>query len=473
MKRLILALLSFATTATALAQSYVPRDGEVKFTMLQTTESQAIHQVCSTPFTKHYYSLYETIDLDAAKPMHDYLGIGVSMTDASCWLLSQIDNDSLHAFFKQVFTKDGYNLSIVRLNCGSSDYATELYNYNDNKGDVEMKNFSVARDEKYMIPIIKSLKRYCPHLYTFSSIWSAPGWMKDSGEMCGGSLLNEHLASFTNYWAAYIKAYKERGIDIDAITIQNEPLTDQRGGCPATRISAEQEALLASKYIPQAFKKVGVDTKIWIHDHNYNAYERVIELVKNKQVTRAIDAIAWHPYDGNTPEVMHEIRKYAPNIDMHLTERGPNLTKLDQQDVKWWAETVFGALNNGCRSYSSWNLVLDADGQPNVGKHPCGGLFTIDIEKETFTESIQAKLFRQFSPYVNRGAKVLSIAEQKHLRSIAFQNPNGDYVVCVVANNIPNKRQTFQIKCRGEYKVVSLPLNTWSMTTIVIENDKK
>lgn len=469
MKRILTVLISVAAMISVSAQSYVPREGEVKFKMLQTTEDKEICEVRSTPFTKHAYTYYETIDLDAAKPLHDYLGIGVSMTDASCWLLSQVDRDVRHSFFKQVFTKEGYNLSIVRLNCGASDYATELYNYNDTKDDVEMKNFSVARDEAYMIPTIKLLKSYCPHIYTFSSIWSVPGWMKDSGEMCGGSLLDKHLPSFANYWTSYIKAYKERGIDIDAITIQNEPLTDQRGGCPATLISAEQEALLASKYIPQAFKKAGIDTKIWIHDHNYKAYERVIELVKNKQVARTIDAIAWHPYGENTPEVMHEVRKYAPNIDMHLTERGPNLAKLEEQDVKWWAETVFGALNNGCRSYSSWNLVLDADGQPNVGKHPCGGLFTIDIEKGTFVESIQAKLFRQFSPYVDRGAKILSISQQKHLRSIAFQNPNGDYVVCVVANNIPNKRQSFQIKYRGEYKIVSLPLNTWSMTTIIIE----
>ena len=230
MKRLIAAVMLAMAVASASAESYVPREGEVKFTMLQSTEDQAIHEVRSTPFTKHAYSYYETIDLDAAKPMHDFLGIGVSMTDATCWLLSQIDKDKRHSFFKQVFTKEGYNLSIVRLNCGASDYATELYNYNDTKGDVGMKHFSVARDEKYMIPIIKSLKGYCPHLYTFSSIWSAPGWMKDSGEMCGGSLLDEHLPSFASYWAAYIKAYKERGIEIDAITIQNEPMTDQRGG---------------------------------------------------------------------------------------------------------------------------------------------------------------------------------------------------------------------------------------------------
>ena len=469
MKKLLLALLSIVGIASATAESYVPREGEVKFKMLQTTDSKAIHEVRNTPFTKHYYSLYETIDLDAAKPMHEYLGVGVSMTDASCWLLSQVDKGVRHNFFKKVFTKRGYNLSIVRLNCGSSDYATELYNYNDTKGDVEMKNFSIARDEKYMIPIIKSLKSYNPDIYTFSSIWSAPGWMKDSGEMCGGSLLNEHMPSFANYWAAYLKAYKEQGIKIDAITIQNEPLTDQRGGCPATLISAEQEALLASRYIPQSLKKAGVDTRIWIHDHNYEDYKRVLDILENKEVVRNIDAIAWHPYNGE-PEMIQAVKAIHPNIPMHLTERGPNLAK---QDVKWWADVVFGALNNGCKSYSSWNLVLDADGQPNVGKHPCGGLFTIDIEKGTFTESVQAKLFRQFSPYVERGAKILSIAQPKeNIRAIAFQNPDGNYVVCLVAQNKPNKRQTLQLKYRGEYMLVSLPLNTWSMTTIIIENDK-
>ncbi len=50
-----------------------------------------------------------------------------------------------------------------------------------------------------------------------------------------------------------------------------------------------------------------------------------------------------------------------------------------------------------------------------------------------------------------------------------YYNPDGNYVVCLVAKNIPNKRQTLQIKYRGEYMLVSLPLNTWSMTTILIE----
>ena len=140
------------------------------------------------------------------------------------------------------------------------------------------------------------------------------------------------------------------------------------------------------------------------------------------------------------------------------------------QDEKWWADYIFGALNNGCSSYSSWNLVLDENGQPNVGRHPCAGLFTIDIENGKFTESSQVRVFRQFSPFVERGAKILNIDQpSKNMIAIAFQNPNGDYVVCIAAADKPQKRQTLQIKYKNQYMMVSLPMDTWSMTTILIE----
>lgn len=469
MKKLLFTLTLLAVALTASAESYVPREGEIKVKVMQATKHKPIHEVRNTPFTHHYYALHKPIDLDAATPSHDYLGIGVSMTDASCWLLSQIDPEVCRSFLKKVFSKRDLNMSIIRLNCGASDYATELYNYNDTKGDVNMKNFSVARDELYMIPLIKKFAEYRPDAYIFSSVWSVPGWMKSSGQMCGGSLLDEHLPSFANYWAAYLKAYKEHGINIDAVTVQNEPLTDQMGGCPATLISAKQEALLVGKYMPQAFKKAGLDTKIWIHDHNYDAYERVNEVLKDKNALRNTDAIAWHPYNGK-PEMIANVRERYPKMAMHLTERGPSFAAQDVQDEKWWADYIFGALNNGCSSYSSWNLVLDENGQPNVGRHPCAGLFTIDIENGKFTESSQVRVFRQFSPFVERGAKILNIDQpSKNMIAIAFQNPNGDYVVCIAAADKPQKRQTLQIKYKNQYMMVSLPMDTWSMTTILIE----
>ena len=469
MKKTLLTLLASVIAISAMAGSYVPREGEIKFKMLRSTKDKTIHEVQNTPFTHHYYSMHKPIDLDAAKPSHDYMGIGVSMTDAACWLLSQIDPEKRHSFLKDVFTRRGLNMSIIRLNCGASDYATELYNYNDTKGDVEMKNFSVARDEAYMIPIIKQIYDYCPDVFVFSSVWSVPGWMKSNGHMCGGSLLDEHMPSFANYWVAYIKEYAKRGIKIDAVTVQNEPLTNQHGGCPATLISTKQEIALAGKYMPQAFKKAGLDTKIWILDHNYDAYERVNEMLADKSVLRNADAVAWHPYKGK-PEMIQEVKKLHPNTKMHLTERGPSFAMKGVQDEKWWADYIFGALNNGCSSFSSWNLVLDPDGQPNVGRHPCAGFYTLDLATEKFTESPQARLFKHFSPYVERGAKILSIDQpDPNMIAIAFQNPNGNYVVCVAAADKPTKRQTLQIKYKDQYMMLSLPMDTWSVTTVLIE----
>ena len=469
MKKILLTVLSFAFAVSAMAGSYVPREGEVQFTMYQSTKNKAMHEVRNTPFSHHYYSLHKPIDLDAAKPSHTYDGIGVSMTDAACWLLSQIDPEKRHSFLKKVFSKHGLNMSMIRLNCGASDYATELYNYNETKNDVEMKNFSVARDEAYMIPIIKQIYDYCPDLFVFSSVWSMPGWMKTNGQMCGGSLLDEHLQSFANYWVAYIKEYAKRGIDIHAVTIQNEPLTNQHGGCPATLVSTKQEIALAGKYMPQAFKKAGLDTKIWILDHNYDAYDRVNEMLADKNVLRNADAVAWHPYRGK-PEMIQEVRKLHPNTKMHLTERGPSYAMKAVQDEKWWADYIFGALNNGCSSFSSWNLVLDPDGQPNVGRHPCCGFYTLDLTTEEFTESSQVRLFKHFSPYVDKGAKILSIDQpDPNMIAIAFRNPNGSHVVCVAAADKPTKRQTLQIKYKEQYMMISLPMDTWSVTTILLE----
>ncbi|MBR2326429.1 MAG: hypothetical protein IKA49_03605 [Alistipes sp.] len=470
MKKFLITLcVALTLTSVAMAGSYVPKEGEVQFKVLQSTKDKPLHEVLNTPFTHHYYALHKPIDLDAAKPSHDYLGIGVSLTDASCWLLSQLDPESRHKLLKMAFTKRGLNLSMIRLNCGSSDYATELYNYNDTKGDVEMKNFSIARDEQYMIPMIKLVSQYCPDVYTFSSVWSMPGWMKSNGQMCGGSLLDEYMPAFAAYWTAYLKAYKAHGIKIDAVTVQNEPSTDQRGGCPATLVSARQEIELAGKYMPQAFKAAGLDTKIWIWDHDYVGWERVVEVLADKRVQRNAAAVAWHPYSGK-PEMMQEVLRRYPNTKMHLTERGPSFAMKAVQNQVWWAEYVFGALNNGCSSFSSWNLLLDEDGQPNTGRHPCAGLLSIDLETGKVTESTQALFFRQFSPYVKRGAKILSIEQpEEGMTAIAFQNPEGDYVVVVAAHDKPLKRQRVQIKFKEQYMALCLPMNTWSLTTVLIE----
>ena len=452
----------------ANAQSYVPKDGEIGFSLFQTTKDKPFRSVLSTPFTPHRYSDVGFLDLDSASDSHPFWGIGISITDASCWLLSQMSAEDRHAFLERVFGRDGMNLGIIRLNCGSSDYATELYNYNDHSGDVSMRHFSIERDRKYMIPIIKEIQQIRPDVFIFSSIWSAPGWMKTSGQMCGGSLKDEYLQAFANYWAAYLKAYKEEGVVIDAMTVQNEPLTDQAGGCPATLVSAEQEARLVGKLLPAAFRKAGLGTKIWLLDHNFLFWERVIDELSDEDVLRNVAAVAWHPYEGS-PSVQEKVHERFPGMEMHLTEHGPAVGDHGRT-AKWWSEEICACLNYGCSSYTGWNLLLDTDGQPVTGKFNCAGLYSIDTDTGAVLPSSQLTVFSHIAPFVKPGAVILRASHpDKELPSMAFRNPDGSIVVFIASDNL-HRRKKFQIKYRGNFLSVALPMETWSLTTVVIRD---
>ena len=59
------------------------------------------------------------------------------------------------------------------------------------------------------------------------SPWSPPAFMKTNGDMNhGGQLKEEYYQAWANYYVKFIQAYREKGIQIDALTIQNEPAAD-------------------------------------------------------------------------------------------------------------------------------------------------------------------------------------------------------------------------------------------------------
>ena len=82
------------------------------------------------PFSKDYYYGWPCLDLDGAVESHQMLGFGISMTDASCYMLNMLSPQQRSALFQELFSPDGLNLSVIRLCVGASDYATEVYCYN-------------------------------------------------------------------------------------------------------------------------------------------------------------------------------------------------------------------------------------------------------------------------------------------------------------------------------------------------------
>ena len=466
------AILALAVSSAAWGGGFAGLNERIKFRTYQTVGEPGgeMREIRTTPFTRHAYVGKPVLDLDDLEASHKFFGLGVSFTDASCWLLSQLPPERRHALLAELFTPQGVGLSVGRLNIGASDYATELYNYNDEPGDVEMKHFSVARDEVYMIPVLKEAAAICPNLFYFASPWSPPGWMKTTGEMCGGALKDDSLEALSNYLLAYLKAYRDRGIRVQALTIQNEPDTDQHGGCPATIVSGEQEAKVTGRLLGPKIAAEGLGTKIWLWDHDVTTTKlaRVGRVLEDPAVRKVTRTVAVHPYTGSATNLQAFVRAH-PGVELHMTECGPNVGSADGNEVGC-LNSVFSYLENGCSSYLGWNLCLDADGQPCTGHFHCAGLVEVDIEKGTWKPSGQYRAFRHIGPFVKRGAEIMRTKPAIFsCTSCVFRNPDGQLVVVLAQKRENRWRTRVYLKYRGEYLALALPFDCASLTTVVID----
>ena len=135
--------------------------------------------------------------IDPNKKFQNILGVGASFTDASAYLINQVlstqDRDDL---MEKLFSKEkGIGISFIRNPMGSSDYSRTFYSYDDQaKGvtDEDLSDFSIAHDLEDIIPLVKQAQLLNPDLKVMMSPWSAPGWMKTSDNMIGGSLKSKY-----------------------------------------------------------------------------------------------------------------------------------------------------------------------------------------------------------------------------------------------------------------------------------------
>ncbi len=464
---------SFSAPKTAGA--YVAGEGGETLRLFQTTADKDFREIATPGFTIHPYPAVEALDVDAAEAGHEFLGLGASLTDASAWILATMPPENGARLLRELFSPEGCNLGAIRLNIGASDYSTGLYCYDDTPGDTEMADFSLARDDEFLVPMAMAAKAVRPDLFVFAAPWSPPGWMKTSGLMISGTLRDEFMPALARYFTKYAQAWAERGVPIDAVTTQNETMCDTGGQYPCCPYTAAQEGVFVRDHLVPALRKAGLGTKIWLHDHDPNkaGVERVRELLAMPGVAEAVDGVAWHCYCSPGEAVnMAPLKEAHPSLGFYHTENGPHVVIQDRTEW-WWAEKVFNMLQNGCSLFTSWNLCLDELGTPATGAHLCGGFVVVDSATGEVSYSPQYRLFRHIGPFVERGARVMRVEGSRDgTRLILFRNPDGTNVLVVACDGtlVRNiQRRRLVVKYRGKYKTLPLPGGIWSVSTLVFK----
>jgi glucosylceramidase len=391
----------------------------------------------------------DAISLDPGATKQEILGFGAALTDAACYVLSQMPDVPREEIMHELFAPGEMALNVCRTCIGSSDYSRSVYSFDESaEPDPELKKFSIDHDKAYILPMLLQARKANPELFLFSSPWSPPGWMKSSNSLLGGAMRRHNLEPYSRYFLKFLDAYKAEGVAIDAVTVQNETDAEQDGNMPACLWAQEHEIEFVQRFLGPALRKAGSSTKIWVLDHNYNLWGRAIDELSVPGAAEYIDGIAWHGYVGE-PSAMTRVHEAFPQKNAYWTEGGPMITDSDYQtDFTKWAETYNGILRNWARSITAWNIALDEKGKPNLGPFPCGGVVTIDNASKKVTRSGQYWAFAHYSKHVRRGAKVFQTngigenAAQGGTDTIShtgFRNPDGSFVV-VLANRGPEKR---------------------------------
>ena len=441
-------------------------------------------------------------------------GFGCAITETSAYLLSEMEEAARRDILQKFFGKDGSRLHFIRTHIDSCDYSLEEYQaVKDPLQDPELLTFSLERDRKYILPVLKealdiSRESGNGEMAVLLSPWSPPYQWKtpparpknDAGvyggpghEMKvdyttpsrnnGGSLKPEYYGSWAKYLVKYIQAYLDEGVPVTMLTMQNESIAATNwDSCVWT---AEEQKTFLKEFLYPEMKRAGLAEKvgIYIWDHNK---ERVLEWALDMidaETAEMIQGIAFHWYSGDHFEAVQMTHEKFPDKVLMLSEccglhapgqgsfwesMGLPKTKTpmhaEADDAGEYAHDIIGNLNAGMNRWIDWNLCVDETGGP---RHiPNGFTASCIVENGSARLNMTYYYVKHFSRYILPGARRIGVSRCDQKTEVtAAKNPDGS--VAVVVLNRGNEDAFYAFRVEGCCVRFGVPAGT--ISTLVLE----
>ncbi|MDF1697640.1 MAG: glycoside hydrolase family 30 protein [Saprospiraceae bacterium] len=429
------------------AKAYFSPTG--KQSTVYTTASETDLRLANTATLKYEtarqpYENEVSIFVNPRKTFQTFIGIGAAITDASAETFAKLpaakQEELLKAFYD---TEEGIGYSLCRTPIHSCDFSSESYTYIE-EGDKELKTFSIERDQKYKIPMIKrAITAAGGELMLYASPWSPPAFMKDNNDVLhGGKLLPEYYAAWALYYTKFIKAYEADNMPIWGITIQNEPMAVQRWeSCIYT---AEEERDFLKNHLGPTMEREGLgDKNIVVWDHNRDLIShRANVIFEDPEAAKYAWGIGMHWYEtwagGESMfDNLDNIQESFPSKKILFTEGCQE--GFDPEKYQFWkhaeryGRSIINDFNQGTVGWTDWNLMLDQTGGPNHVGNYCFAPIHGDTEAGDLIYTPTYYYIGHFSKFIRPNAKrVSTTSSRSHLLSSSFINEDGSLVTVVM-----------------------------------------
>lgn len=382
------------------------------------------------------------IVIDPATTYQTIEGFGASLTDASVYLLSQMDEETLNDVMVKLFDPEkGIGASIIRTPIGSCDFSLEYYTYDDmpaGEEDWELEHFDASKAQG-QIDMIHKAKSVNPDIKLMLSPWSAPPWMKTGQDITGidgGKLRRDCYDVYADYLVKSVQIYEDAGLPVYAMTPQNEMFLPAKWA--GMTWDWESMANFVNDDLRPSLTEAGLATKILNMDHNW-AYSEEANTIMSATYDSA-DGIAYHWYSGE-PEVMKESSEYFPDKLIYMTEgtgtKPDNMTRLLKLTTM-----MARSLYSNANAYLVWNYVLRPEGGPCLFETAYNNsplVYYSDTDDEIYYGNDFYAL-AHFSKYIHVGAVRVDstdtgIDSDYKLCNVVVVNPNGTMTAVIVNSN--------------------------------------
>lgn len=425
------------------------------------------------------------------------IGFGGSFTESSAYLLNKLSKKNRDLILNAYFGTDGARYSLTRTHINSCDFSLGNYSYAPVAGDKELKSFSIDADRDDIIPMIKDAMAISKDGFKIiSSPWTAPPWMKDNNSWVGGKLLPEYYDTWALFFSKYLNAYKNEGINIWGLTVENEPLGNGNNW-ESMQFSPEEMVDFVKNHLGPKLEADGHKAKILAYDQNRgDELEQWAKVIyKDEESSKYFDGFAIHWYASTVdwfPKSLNFTHDSAPEKLLIQTEGCVDAEIPHWQDDNWYwskeatdwgydwapedqksqhpkyvpvyryARDIIGCMNNWVDGWVDWNMVLDRQGGPNSAKNWCIAPVIVDPEKDEVYFTPLYYTLAHFSKFIRPGAVRIGFENpDSSLMVTSAKNTDGSIAVVVLNMNTESKNIKLSIGDRSvEFQISAQALQT-------------
>ena len=443
--------------AGAVTLTTPPASGDMEFWLTKSDQSALLKRQTATLSFGSIANAYSFIDIDSTQRYQSIDGFGYTLTGGSASVINTLNANNRAALLTELFgnNSNSIGISYLRLSIGASDLNANVFSYDDmpaGQTDTSLTSFSLNPDKTDLIPLLKAILAINPNIKIIAAPWSAPAWMKDNGLSAAGNLQMQYYDAYAHYFVKYIQQMKSEGINITAVTPQNEP--ENPNNNPSLVMTAEQQANFIKNNLGPAFRSSGIATKIIVFDHNCDHPVYPITIFNDAEARSFISGSAFHLYLGDI-SALTTVHNAYPDKEIYFIEQYTANNGDFSGDFKWHLKNVvIGSMRNWSRTALEWNLAND----PSYGPHTPGGCTTckgaLTIGNNSVTRNVAYYIIAHASKFVPAGSIRIASNITGSLSNVAFITPAGKKVLIV--ENDGSNTTSFNIRYKGKWVAASL-----------------